>query len=110
MLAPATLAPGATFRWRLDGTPIKAVLAVVVPERELTWSGMAYGLFKAVDQVRLTPLPEGRTQVEIGESMAGPLLPLFYNAVKLRAGHQDFLTRLAAEVARRQGQMAVSGS
>jgi hypothetical protein len=66
---------------------------VVDPYRELIWTGTFFG-FKAVDRHLLEPIDGGRTRVTIQESLAGPLLPLFYSATRLRAGHEEWLGAL----------------
>jgi len=58
---------------------MRSTFAVVTPRRELTWTGRFLG-YKAVDQHLLEPAGNGRTTVTIRESLAGPLLPLFYTA------------------------------
>ncbi|MFB7718146.1 SRPBCC domain-containing protein [Nocardia sp. NPDC056100] len=84
----------APFRWKLHGSTIKAVFATVVPERELAWTGVSMGCMKAVDRMRLSPLGEHRTEVTMEESLAGPLLTLFFSSEKLRAGHDAMLQML----------------
>ncbi|MEV0195971.1 SRPBCC family protein [Nonomuraea sp. NPDC050691] len=86
--------PDATFRWNIRGSAIRSTFAVVEPERELTWTGVAMGCFKAIDRMRLDETPDGRTRVTIEESMSGPLLTLFYSNAKLRQGHDDMLRML----------------
>ncbi|MET8340381.1 SRPBCC domain-containing protein [Streptosporangium canum] len=94
------MAPGAEFRWRLGGVRIKSRFAVVAPDRELTWSGVVFG-YKAVDQQVLEALPGGRTRVTMRESLAGPLVSLFFGVDKLRAGHDRYLAALTTELTRR---------
>ncbi|MEW9547333.1 SRPBCC domain-containing protein [Nonomuraea sp. NPDC050783] len=86
--------PDATFRWKIRGMTITSTFAVVAPERELTWTGVAMGFVKAIDRMKLHETGDGRTRVTIEESMSGPLLPLFYNTAKLRQGHEDILRML----------------
>jgi Uncharacterized conserved protein len=92
------LRPGARFRWRLNGMPIRSRFAVVRPHRELTWTG-TFLWFRAVDRHLLEPLGEDATRVTIEESLAGPLLPLCYSAARLRANHDRRLADLAAHLA-----------
>ncbi|MGW4720291.1 SRPBCC domain-containing protein [Nocardia sp. NPDC004260] len=89
----------APFRWKLHGSTINAVFATIIPERELAWTGVSMGCMKAVDRMLLTPLGEHRTEVTMEESLAGPLLTLFFNSEKLRAGHDSMLAmlKIAAE-------------
>ncbi|MEV0145857.1 MULTISPECIES: SRPBCC domain-containing protein [unclassified Nonomuraea] len=86
--------PQATFRWNIRGSAIRSTFAVVEPERELAWTGVAMGCFKAIDRMRLDPTENGQTRVTIEESMSGPLLTLFYSSAKLREGHEDMLRML----------------
>ncbi|WP_328407051.1 SRPBCC domain-containing protein [Nocardia sp. NBC_00403] len=86
----------ASFRWNLHGTTIKATFATIEPQRELAWTGVSMGCMKAVDRLRLTPLSETRTEVTMEESLAGPLLTLFFSSEKLRAGHDAMLGMLKA--------------
>ncbi|WP_061294523.1 SRPBCC family protein [Herbidospora cretacea] len=91
------ITPGATFRWRLGGVRIRSRFAVVTEGRELTWSGVVLGVYKAVDRNLVEALPGGRTRVTISESLAGPLAGLLYPAAKLRVGHERFLTAIKKE-------------
>jgi hypothetical protein len=84
----------AGFRWKIRGASIRSTFAVVAPERELAWTGVAMGWIKAIDRIRLAAAEDGRTTVTMEESMSGPLLTLFYSEGKLRQGHQDMLRML----------------
>lgn len=95
------MVPGASFRWRLGPVRITSTFAVVEPGHELTWTGVVAG-YKAVDQQVLEALPGGRTRVTIRESLAGPLVTMVFGAAKLRAGHEQYLAELQAEVIQRQ--------
>ncbi|GAA3122430.1 hypothetical protein GCM10010466_11680 [Planomonospora alba] len=94
--------PGAPFRWKLGGITLRSRFAVVDAGRELTWSGV-FLLFKAVDRHLLEPMAGGRTKVTVEESLAGPLLPLLYSRARLHAGHERWLSDLAAACARSGG-------
>ncbi|WP_169949704.1 SRPBCC family protein [Microbispora sp. H11081] len=91
--------PGASFRWRLNGMPLRSRFAVIEPLRELTWTGVFLGLYRAVDRHVLEPLEDGRTRITVEESLAGPLLPLFYREHMLRANHERWLANLARAAA-----------
>ncbi|MEV7801664.1 SRPBCC domain-containing protein [Microbispora sp. NPDC088329] len=91
--------PGASFRWRLNGVPLRSRFAVVEPWRELTWTGTFLGRYRAVDRHVLEPLEGGRTRITVEESLAGPLLPLFYREPMLRANHERWLADLARAAA-----------
>jgi hypothetical protein len=91
----------ARFRWKIRGTSIRSTFAVVDPERELAWTGVAMGWVKAIDRIRLGAAEDGRTTVTMEESMSGALLTLFYSDSKLRRGHQDMLRMLKAAAEKR---------
>lgn len=93
----------APFRWKLHSSTINAVFATITPERELAWTGVSMGCMKAVDRMLLARLGEHRTEVTMEESLAGPLLTLFFDSEKLRAGHDAMLAMLktAAETSAR---------
>jgi hypothetical protein len=97
--------PDAPFRWKLNGVPLRSRFAVVDAERELTWTGVFFG-HKAVDRHVLEPLEDGRTRTTVEESLAGPLLPLFYSESKLRANHERWLAELKAAVEAAKGDTA----
>ncbi|MEV4123862.1 SRPBCC domain-containing protein [Nocardia sp. NPDC049707] len=84
----------AEFRWVLNGMRIKAVFATVDPEREIAWTGVAFGCMRAIDRMRFEALGENRTRVTMEESLAGPLLSSFFTSEKLRAGHEQMLSQL----------------
>nr|WP_062340099.1 SRPBCC domain-containing protein [Herbidospora sakaeratensis] len=91
------IAPGERFRWRLGGVRITSRFAVVTEGSELTWSGVALGVYRALDRNTIEPLPGGRTRLTIAESLAGPLAGLLYPAPRLRAGHERFLHAIKKE-------------
>ncbi|MEU1619375.1 SRPBCC family protein [Streptomyces sp. NPDC005722] len=95
--------PDARFRWKLRGTPITSTFAVVEPERELTWTGVAMGWMKAIDRMRMAPAEGGGTVVTIEESLSGPLLTLFYDSARLREGHEEILRMLKAAAEKGRG-------
>lgn len=96
------LRPDAPFRWRIRGAAIRSTFAVVEPERELSWTGVAMGGVKAIDRLRLSATAEGRTRVTIEESMSGPLLTLFYSSGRLRRGHEALLRMLKTAAERQE--------
>lgn len=89
--------PGREFRWAQSGTPLRSRFAVVDPGRELSWTGVFLGVYKAVDRMVLTTEGTG-TRVTVQESLAGPFLTLFYSERKLRAGHEARLAALKAHL------------
>jgi hypothetical protein len=92
---PAGVAPDAFFTWVNGRSRIRSRFAVVEPLRELTWTGISSGA-RAVHRNRLSPLNHSRTQLRSEESMAGPLLTLFYNSDKLSAALEDWLLAVKA--------------
>ncbi len=81
---------GAEFSWAMGRNRISSRFAVVDPERELSWTGVAMGV-KAIDRQVLTPTPDGATILRLEESMAAPLLGLLFSADRLRAQHEQWL-------------------
>ncbi|WP_431948575.1 SRPBCC family protein [Actinacidiphila sp. bgisy167] len=100
------LEPDARFRWKLRGVAITSTFAMVAPERELSWTGVAMGCMRAVERIRMTPVDDDRTAVTMEESLSGPLLTLFYDEARLRKGHEAILRmlRAAAETGRGGGR------
>jgi len=83
----------ARFTWTNGKARIKSTFAVVDAEREITWTGVSSGA-KAIDRYVLEPIDEGTTRVYCEESMAGPLLVLFFDSAKLKAGMEEWLSAL----------------
>ncbi|MEU0837423.1 SRPBCC family protein [Streptomyces sp. NPDC005969] len=93
------VAVDARFGWAIGPTRIAGRFAVVDPGRELTWTGVAMGV-KAIDQNLLTPLPDGTTLYRLEESMAAPLVGLFFRTDRLRNQHDQFLAAVKTEAER----------
>ncbi len=85
----------APFTWVNGRSRIRSRFAVVDSGRELTWTGTASGA-KAVHRHVLHPLADGTTCLESEESMAGPLLTLFFSSTKLEQGMTTWLTAVKA--------------
>jgi uncharacterized protein YndB with AHSA1/START domain len=83
----------ARFDWANGKAHMRSRFAVVEAEREITWTGVAYGA-KAVHRHILEPTDGGATRVFSEESMAGPLLVLLYNRAKLEAEMEQWLSAL----------------
>ena len=83
----------ARFHWRKGKARIRSRFAVVDAEREIAWTGVSLGT-KAVHRHVLESAGPGVTRVFSEESMAGPLLVLFFDGVKLRAGMEEWLAAL----------------
>jgi uncharacterized protein YndB with AHSA1/START domain len=91
----------ARFTWANGKARIKSTFAVVDAEREITWTGVSSGA-KAVDRNVLQPTGDGgATRVFCEESMAGPLLVLFFDSAKLKAGMEEWLSALKTAAERR---------
>jgi hypothetical protein len=92
------------FRWKSGSASMRSRFAVVEPEREITWTGSSFGA-KVVHRHLLEPVDAGTTRLTCEESMAGPLLGLFFSSAKLRTHLDRWLTAVKAAAERR----AVSG-
>ena len=88
------------FTWANGRSRMTSRFAVVDPGREITWTGVSSG-FKAVHRHLLEATGPGSTRVRSEESMAGPLLVLFYGSAKLQAGMESWLNGLKATAERR---------
>jgi hypothetical protein len=87
----APVAVDTRFHFVLYGFPIAAKLAVVNPERELTWTGASLW-FKAIDRYVLASMQEGSTRLYLTESFAGVLATLVMSSSQLEKQHQKWLT------------------
>ncbi len=76
------VAVDATFRRSINGARMTARFAVVQKDRELAWTGQAFGA-KAVHRFVLEPEAADTTRVVVEESMAGPLLAFMFSTTKL---------------------------
>jgi uncharacterized protein YndB with AHSA1/START domain len=85
---------GGRFTWRNGKAKLSSRFAVVNPGRELTWTGTALGS-KAVHRHLLTPT-NNQTRLASEESMAGPLLVLFFSSAKLHASLNTWLAAITA--------------
>jgi hypothetical protein len=89
----AQVRPGTRFTWRNGRARIKSRFAVVDPGREITWTGVSSGA-RAVHRHVLTARGEGHTHLVSEESMAGPLLPLFFGSAKLASALDTWLAAI----------------
>ena len=99
---PGGVTVDARFTRVNKGAKMTARFAVVDPERELAWTGSAFGA-KVVHRFALEARPDGGTRVVVVESMAGLLLAVFfYTSAKLQGLLETSLATLkaAAEAAR----------
>jgi uncharacterized protein YndB with AHSA1/START domain len=88
------------FTWANGRARMRSRFAVVDPGREITWTGVSSGA-KAVHRHLLEATGDGATRVRSEESMAGPLLVLFYGSAKLQAGMERWLSGLKTAAERR---------
>jgi uncharacterized protein YndB with AHSA1/START domain len=88
------------FTWTNGRSRMRSRFAVVDRDREITWTGVSSG-FKAVHRHLLEATGPGSTRVRSEESMAGPLLSLFFGSAKLQAGMETWLDGLKAAAERR---------
>jgi uncharacterized protein YndB with AHSA1/START domain len=88
------------FTWANGKARMRSRFAVVDPGREITWTGVSSGA-RAVHRHLLEATGDGSTRVRSEESMAGPLLVLFYGSAKLQAGMETWLNGLKAAAERR---------
>ena len=96
----STVAADAQFT-RVNGhARIRSRFAVVDPGRELAWTGVSTGA-NAVDRHVLEATGGAATRVRSEESLAGPLLVLFYNSAKLQTGMEQWLTALKTAAEKR---------
>ncbi len=85
-----TLAVDAFVRFRLNNFPIRARLAVIQAERELTWTGVSLW-FTAIDRIVLDVLSENQTCLSIAESFAGLFAKPLMSRTQLQRQHDQWL-------------------
>ena len=91
-LPTGVVADGA-FTWTNGGARIRSRFAVVEHCQELTWTGVSFGA-RAVHRHLLHRIDDGTTRLTSQESMAGPLLSLFYPRTKLVHGLAAWLSAI----------------
>ena len=97
----STVTADARFAWKNGKARVRSKFAVVDAGRELTWTGVSSGA-KAVHRHVLEATDDGgATRVFCEESMAGPLLVLFFDGAKLRTGMEKWLTALKTAAEKR---------
>ncbi|MEV0231850.1 SRPBCC family protein [Nonomuraea sp. NPDC050786] len=96
------VAPDTSFSWVNGKAKIQSRFAVVRRDEELTWTGVSFGA-RAVHRHLLLSRADGGTDLEVSESMAGPLLGLFFGEAKLQAALTSWTAGIkrAAEAVRR---------
>ena len=95
----AGVVEGGRFAWRNGRAKLSSRFAVVDPGRELTWTGTALGS-QAVHRHLLTPTNNNQTRLASEESMAGPLLVLFFSSAKLHTSLNTWLAAITAAAQR----------
>ena len=88
------VAADVSFTWKNGSARIRSRFAVVDEGRELTWTGVSFGA-RVVHRHLLEPAPPG-TRLICEESMAGPLVTLFFSSAKLDAALEKWLTAIKA--------------
>lgn len=84
----------ARFAWANGKARMKSRFAIVEAGREITWTGVSSGA-KAVHRHILEPTDDGgATLLFCEESIAGPLLGLFYSSARLRADMEKWMSAL----------------
>lgn len=83
-------APGSM---KINGFPIKFTIAVVEPEKELTWVGTSLWT-KAIDQLIIEAVSEGKTKLHLNESLAGMFVPWMSSSDRLHQQHMASLQSL----------------
>ncbi|GAA3204844.1 SRPBCC family protein [Nonomuraea helvata] len=94
--------PDTSFSWVNGKAKIQSRFAVVRRDEELTWTGVSSGA-RAVHRHLLLRRADGGTDLEVSESMAGPLLGLFFGEAKLQAALTSWtagIKRAAEDVGR----------
>jgi hypothetical protein len=84
-----------TFTWTNGKARIRSRVAVIKPERELTWTGTSAGS-RAIHRYLLEPTGDGGTLLRSEESISGLLLPLFFSSSKASTALAKWLAALKA--------------
>ena len=84
---------GVPFSWSPGDMSIASRIAVFEPEKQIGWTGRVYTI-RAIHLWRLTPLPDGRTEVATRESMSGWLISFFYSSPDLLDSQRRWLDHL----------------
>ena len=90
------------FRWASGKARTTSRFAVLDPGREVTWTGTAAGA-RAIHRHVLEPADGGGTRLSSEESMAGPLLMLFFPRRKLHAALARWLDAIKSAAERPTG-------
>ena len=86
----SSLEVDAFVRFRLNNFPIRARLAVVQPNRELTWMGVSLW-FSAIDRIVLEAQSGDHTRLSIAESFAGLFAVPLMSRAQLQSQHEKWL-------------------
>jgi polyketide cyclase/dehydrase/lipid transport protein len=98
------VAAGTRFTWRNGMARMRSRMAVVNPQREISWTGVSAGI-RAVHRHLLTKTGETSTSLLSEESMSGPFLPLYFGSTKLATTLEAWLgaIKILAEGAATEG-------
>ena len=86
----SSLEVDAFVRFRLNNFPIRARLAVVQPQRELTWTGVSLW-YTAIDRIVLDARSGDQTHLTIAESFAGLFAIPLMSRTRLQSQHEQWL-------------------
>jgi uncharacterized membrane protein len=86
-------AAGVTFSWSLGNNNITSCIVVFEPNRAISWTGRLF-TSRAIHLWALTTLPDGRTQVQIRESISGWPISMFYSSDELLESNRQWLAQL----------------
>jgi hypothetical protein len=93
----SSLAVDKTALLKLKGFQIRVTFAVVDPERELIWTGVALGA-RAIDRFLLEKISANMTKLHLQEFLAGAIVPLFSSRARLREQHMTSLKSFKKKV------------
>jgi uncharacterized membrane protein len=86
---------GTTFVWISGGTTISSRVAMLMPDRAVSWTGRA-SMAKAIHVITFQTLDASHTRIVSSESMDGPLLSMFYSSHDLKVSEDRLLQNLKA--------------
>jgi hypothetical protein len=92
---PKATAVGEPFVWWNSISRIQSRIAVLEPERELSWTGISFGA-RGVHRNTVRSVGAGRTVLMSEESLNGPLIGYLFPSSKLQAGLEIWVAEIAA--------------
>lgn len=93
--APGAMVVGEPFVWWNSISRIQSRLAVLVPEGELSWTGISFGA-RGIHRNTVRSAGADRTVLMSEESLNGPLVGYLFPSSKLQAGLQTWVDEIAA--------------